>query len=109
MNRQPMTPAEFDAACRVLERECPWLSATSGRRSAERNRAVGGSPRSKHLIGMARDYSAPSQAGLDNGGRVAGELGLWFKVHDVGSGNHLHVQGLAPGEVSEWWVAKYGG
>lgn len=107
-SRQPMTPAEFDAACRELERECSWLSATSGKRSPERNAAVGGHPESKHVLGMARDYAAPTVAGLKNASHYAHALGLWFKVHDVGSGEHLHVQGLPPGEVPEWWTAKYG-
>ncbi len=104
-----MTPAEFDAACRLLIRECPWLSETSGRRSAERNEAVGGHAESKHLLGMARDFVSPSQNGLNQAAIKAQELGLWFKVHDAGSGDHLHIQGLPKGQVHPWWLAKYGG
>lgn len=106
--RQPFTPAEFDAACRDLIRQCPFLSETSGYRSLARNASVGGNPQSKHCLGMARDFAAPSQAGLDQGMAAARELGFWTEVHDVGSGDHLHVQGLPPGEVPQWWQDKYG-
>ena len=102
-----MTPSEFDAACRQLERKFPDLSATSGRRSVERNAAVGGNPASKHVIGMARDFVGEMEV-MREAALAAGELGLWFVVHDKGSGDHLHVQGLPPGEVPGWWVLKYG-
>jgi hypothetical protein len=107
MTRQPMTPGEFDAKCRELIRWCPWLSETSGRRSKGRNDAVNGDPDSKHLIGMARDFAAPSKAGLEQASLQARELEFWHTVHDVGSGKHLHVQGLAPGPVPEWWTDKF--
>ena len=106
-HRQPMTPAEFDAACRELKRRCPWLSETSGWRSEARNTRVGGNPQSKHMIGMARDFAAESPEGHTQALPVAHGLGLWGMVHDVGSGDHLHVQGLPPGEIPSWWLAKY--
>ena len=105
--RQPLSPAEFDAVCRELLRQCPWLSETSGQRSLERNTRIGAHPESKHLIGMARDFGAESQEGLDQGAAAARELGLWTVVHDIGRGNHIHTQGLAPGPVPEWWRLKY--
>tara|TARA_R100001129_G_scaffold174582_1_gene146972 strand:+ start:225 stop:539 length:315 start_codon:yes stop_codon:yes gene_type:complete len=101
-----MTPAEFDAACRELLRRCPELSETSGRRSAERNAQAGGHPDSKHRLGMARDLVGP---GLHDAQQHARELGLWFLLHDAGTGVHLHVQGLPPGDLPTWWVAKFGG
>ncbi len=104
-----MTPVEFDAACRELERRSPWLWQTSGYRGKVHNADVGGDPESKHVLGMARDYGAVDLKALNQGAAVALELGLWLKVHDVGSGDHLHVQGLATGEVAAWWLAKYGG
>lgn len=110
MPRQPMTPVEFDAACRLLIHRCPWLSETSGRRSAARNAAVGGHAESKHLIGMARDFVSPNTNGLNQAAIKAKDLALWTKVHDVGSGDHLHVQGLPTGPPPSWWLAKgYGG
>jgi len=114
MERNPMSPEEFDRACRTLVRGCPWLSETSGYRSKGRNEAVGGSPHSKHLLGMARDFAAPSMNGLGQADKFARTLGLWTYIHDVGSGSHLHVQGLAPnskekGDVPDWWMKKYGG
>jgi len=107
VKRHPMTPVEFDAACRLLVRECPWLWETSGYRGVAHNEDVGGVPGSKHVLGIARDFCAKDQAGLDQGGEVALRLGLWILVHDVGSGNHLHCQGLPVGPVPRWWMNKY--
>lgn len=104
----PMTPAEFDAACRELVRRCPFLSETSGRRSAARNASVGGNPHSKHILGMARDFVGPSAAANQVAAEEANDLGLWWKLHDTGSGDHLHTQGLPPGPPPVWWVSKYG-
>lgn len=101
-----MSPEEFDAACRALWRRVPGLSETSGRRSEERNKKVGGNPLSKHRIGMARDFVG-SPSDMTHGAAVARILGLWFEVHDVGSGNHIHVQGLPPGEIDPEWRRLY--
>jgi hypothetical protein len=105
--RHPMTPAEFDAAVRAILRRVPLLSCTSGGRSVIRNTAVGGNPASKHVIDMARDFVGPKRA-IEDGAAHCRILGLWYRIHDVGSGNHLHVQGLPPGDVAEWWSNKYG-
>jgi len=102
-----MTPSEFDAACRELVRLEPYLSETSGRRSVARNAAANGSEVSKHLLGMARDFAADEGHGLQAAETTAEELGLWAVVHDAGSGSHLHVQGLAPGNPPRWWSAKF--
>ena len=108
--KQPLTPAEFDAACRSLVRKCPWLSEVSGHRGELRNKEVGGSDASKHLLGMGRDLVGPDKESLRQGELAAEALGLWATVHDAGSGSHLHVQGLAPGSVPGWWLDKgYGG
>ena len=101
-----MTPAEFDAACRELIGLCPGLSETSGRRSVERNHQAQGHRHSKHLLGMARDFVGE---GLQEAQRHAKHLGFWCVLHDVGSGVHLHVQGLPPGDLPRWWVEKFGG
>ncbi len=102
-----MTPSEFDAACRELVRLEPYLSETSGRRTVARNAAANGSEVSKHLLGMARDFAADEGHGLQAAETTAEELGLWAVVHDVGSGNHLHCQGLPVGLVQRWWLAKF--
>ena len=107
----PLSPSEFDAKCRELEHECPWLSQTSGARSEAHNAAVNGNPQSKHLarIAMARDYGSDgAHEGLKQAGAVAARLDLWMLVHDKGSGQHLHVQGLPPGPIADWWLDKYG-
>ena len=109
--RQPMTPSEFDAACRELIHRCPWLSETSGRRTWQRNEKAEGDPQSKHLIGMARDFvwDGDTAMQLARANLVAIELGLWTEPRPHGTGPHLHVQGLPVGPVAGWWLAKYGG
>ena len=107
-DRQPMTPSEFDAKVRSLMRVCPWLSQTSGWRSEEHNAAVGGSPRSKHMIGMAADFVS-SEYGLSQANDHARALGFWTQVH--GEPPHLHIQGLPPGSVERAvinWQDKWG-
>jgi len=102
-----MTPSEFDAACRELVRLEPYLSETSGHRTVARNAQAGGSEVSKHLLGMARDFAADEGHGLQAAETTAEELGMWAGGHDVGSGNHLHCQGLPVGLVQRWWLAKF--
>lgn len=103
-NRQPMTPSEFDAACRILERDFPYISVTSGFRSAEHNASIDppGHPESKHLIGMARDYKCPGDMLKPSAGYLV-KLGLWFKYYTWG----FHVQGLIKGPLEQWWIEKY--
>lgn len=107
-HRQPMTPAEFDAACRALVRRCipQGISCTSGHRDSDRNKRVGGKPGSKHLYDMARDYVIPGRD-YKQAAAQARILGLWYVVHGEGANEHLHVQGLPPGDIPEWWLAKY--
>ena len=107
MGRNPMTPAEFDDACRLLWQAHPELSETSSRRSVARNAAVGGHVASKHVLGMARDFVA-TMPEMEEALQTALSLGFWCELHDAGTGDHLHVQGLPPGPVAEWWEAKYG-
>lgn len=102
----PMTPEEFDSACRAMLRRHPDMSCTSGGRSADRNKRVGGHPESKHLIDMARDFVGPPSVLREAVGSCK-VLGLSYLLHDVGSGNHLHVQGLEPGPIPKWWADKY--
>lgn len=82
----------------TLLRACPGLTLTSGRRSHQRNRAVGGSPRSFHLDGRAADFTG-TEAALQAGADAARQQRLGRRctgpeevlVHDVGTGRHLHV------------------
>jgi len=101
-----MTPSEYAAAKRELERQCPFLSGTSGKRSVKHNAAVGGHKDSKHLYGLADDYVS------DNGKytkafKVARSLGLWFKGGNKNMRQFIHVQGAAPGPIEDWWLQKY--
>jgi len=104
--KRDISPTDFDAACRVITRRVPGLSETSGKRSVTRNEAVGGSPHSKHLIGMARDFVG-SEEDIQSGAEIVRALGLFFRIHDAGTGNHLHVQGLPPGDINESWLLQY--
>lgn len=78
--------------------QCPGLHLTSGRRGADRNRQVGGSARSFHLSGRAADFVSDGQT-LAFGARTAWNDRVSpkctgpeeVKIHDVGSGLHLHV------------------
>lgn len=108
-DRKPMSPAQFDANLRAFWRKCSFLSETSGRRTPTRNAAAGGKPNSKHIIGMAQDFAAPTKALLDHAMKVAvEEFGFWVEVHNVGNGMHLHVQGLPPGDPPQEWIDLFG-
>lgn len=83
---------------RLLLDTCPHLRLSSARRTPQRNRAVGGSPGSFHLVGRACDFTGPRDA-LDDGAEKARTQRLSPRctgpeevlVHDVRSGLHLHV------------------
>lgn len=62
---------------------------TSGRRTVEGNRAVGGVPNSKHLTGEAVDYSGPDLNALLAEARKLPGLRRAF-IHN---GNHVHAEG----------------
>lgn len=106
-DRHTMTPVEFAAAKRELERRCPYLSSTSGKRSVKHNAAVGGNPKSKHLYGLAQDYVS-DHGRFTKAIDTARFLGLWFKIGKTrAGGKFLHVQGATPGPIEAWWLEKY--
>lgn len=64
---------------------------TSGRRTVEGNRLVGGKANSRHLLGDAADYVGTSADALRR------YFGGGVKV--IPESDHLHVQGLGKGRV----------
>lgn len=64
---------------------------TSGRRTVEGNRIVGGVPNSHHLTGDAADYVGTSVNAL------RGYYGSMVKI--IPESDHLHVQGIGRGRV----------
>lgn len=107
--RHPMSPIEFRELSARFNRECDYLSETSGRRSWTRNERVGGKSKSKHPYSMAKDYGAETEQQLYEAMEIATfKYGFWCETHDVGNGIHLHTQGLPPGDPEQWWLDLYG-
>lgn len=92
-NRWGLTPhAALHLYC--LLGACPGLVVTSGRRSIDRNRAVGGATNSFHLKGRAVDLALPG----GDAGRYAPTAraqrvtpGCTGPEEVIDEGDHLHV------------------
>lgn len=84
--------ARLHAIC--LLAAVPDLTLASGRRSVERNRAVGGVPRSYHLKGRAGDF-AGSRVAISTALRFARAQrvspGCTGPEEVLDEGDHLHV------------------
>ncbi len=115
--RRCLTPHEFIDRTSRLRDIHTGISETSGSRSTVRNRRVGGKTGSKHKIRkhIAQDFSCENPNGSkmtkaqrNKLGADAVTLGLWFTFHDVGSGFHLHTQGLPVGPVPAIWWNRFG-
>jgi len=65
---------------------------TSGRRTPEGNRLVGGVPNSAHVTGRAVDYAGGDlNAILAEARKLPGHRKSF--IHDAGSGRHVHAEG----------------
>lgn len=74
---------------------------TSGRRTEEGNRLVGGVAGSKHLSGAAADYWGPDLAAVLAEARGLPGVSRAF-IHGQGGGRHVHTEG-------ENWAVPYFG
>lgn len=74
---------------------------TSGRRTVEGNKLVGGVPDSKHVLGTAADYWGNDlQAVLSEARRLPGIKRAF--IHGNGGNRHVHTEG-------ENWAVPYFG
>lgn len=65
---------------------------TSGRRTVEGNRLVGGVPGSRHVDGTAADYFGKDlNAVLSEVRQLPGHKRSF--IHNAGSGSHVHAEG----------------
>jgi uncharacterized protein YcbK (DUF882 family) len=68
----------------------PGERVTSTLRSADRNRAVGGSPRSYHLTGKARDSVPPPGMSMATYAAELARLNPNMQV--INEGDHVHME-----------------
>jgi len=84
--------AALHAACLLAAH--PGLVPTSGRRTAQRNRAVGGVPGSLHLDGRAVDFGGSREeirAALSTARAQRVTHGCTGPAEALDEGDHLHV------------------
>jgi hypothetical protein len=74
---------------------------TSGRRTVEGNRAVGGVPGSAHISGRSADYAGGDLKVILAAARKLPGIKKAF-IHNAGSGAHVHTEG-------EGWNVPYFG
>lgn len=80
---------------------------TSWWRSAGHNKAVGGSPRSQHLAGLAIDVASPRPHAMVSEARA---LGLSAIYHSVEGGRwHVHIQRYPAGFLRSYYAPRAGG
>ncbi len=64
----------------------PPVNLSSYMRTRERNRLVGGHPESQHLVGLAADFTGPTQRFK--------QWAEYYGLVAVDEGSHLHLQRL---------------
>jgi hypothetical protein len=83
-------PATGAAIERAALSVVPGAIVTSGKRSREKNAAVGGAPNSYHLTDQARDFVPPKGMSM---GQLASQLRAAMPGFDViNEGDHVHVE-----------------
>lgn len=71
------------------------IVVSSGYRSPEVNKAVGGSKTSDHMLGMAADITCPSVSTIDLAERIAEDMddyGVGQVIHEFGSWVHVSTK-----------------
>jgi putative NIF3 family GTP cyclohydrolase 1 type 2 len=60
-------------------------------RDAKRNKAVGGRPHSKHLLGLAADIYVPGQTSEETAAEAVGAGAVGVGTYDTAHGGHTHI------------------
>ena len=85
----------------ALSDRFPDAVATSWYRDPIRNAAVGGSPRSQHLVAFAVDFAMPAgqMASFTNAANAQGMVG-------INEGSHVHVQMFPAGVLPDFFFRR---
>lgn len=97
----PLAPYIGDFLRRINSVRVPGstFGYTSWWRSAQHNAAVGGNPRSQHLLGLAADTTPNSGANRIALKQAFFNAGLWA----LDEGDHIHVQRYTAGVIPQSW------
>lgn len=91
------------------------INITSGYRSAEHNRAVGGASNSQHIYGNAVDIYVSNMSGLElfdffvkNFGKKLGGIGLYYNENSKESFIHIDIRPRINNSITSWYQDSNG-